>query len=252
MFEDLYKSTKESIVERLSSPLIGSFALAWCLWNYKFLVILFSNAGVTQTFHLIESIAFPDATTIVFRGVLFPIATAMSYVFLYPYPALKVYEFTLQRQRASNKVRQQIEDETPLTVEESRAIRAKAITREKELEETIDRLNKEIATLKADLQRSRRTVKKDPDLAEARSTPVDPLQLELLNSLDKLEGSSSESSLISKSSRPRVQTEFALGELVRLGLLETGFDYENSERTYQFTHEGRRALIESGAELHQS
>lgn len=249
MFEDIYKSTKQNIIERLSSPLIGSFVVAWGLWNYKFLVILFSNAGVTQTFNLVEKIAFPDATTIVLKGAVLPLATAILYIFIYPYPALKVYEFTLQRQRASNEVRQKIEDETLLTLEESRVIRANAIAREKELEESIDRLNKEISTLKADLQRSRKPAKKGLDLAEIRPISLEPLQLALLKALDQFNGRSSEAELIRKLSQPRVQTEFALGELVRLGFMETGFDYESNERTYEFTHEGRRALIQSaGAE----
>lgn len=244
MFEAIYKTTKESIIERLSSPLMGSFVIAWCLWNYKFFVILFSKAGVTHTFHLIESIVFPDFTTTIVKGAILPLATALAYIFIYPYPALKVYEFTLQRQRASNKVRQQIEDETPLTVEESRSIRAKAIALEKELEETADRLNQEITTLKADLQRARRSPKKGDDLPESQTSPLDALQLELMKNLNQAGGNVTQSHLIGVSSEPRVKAEFALGELVRLGLLERGFNHEIDEPTYEFTHEGRRKFIE--------
>lgn len=68
LLDDLLTSAKQTLVERLASPLLGSFAAAWCVWNYKFLVVLFSSAGVSQTFALIEKFAFPDAWSILIRG----------------------------------------------------------------------------------------------------------------------------------------------------------------------------------------
>lgn len=84
MLDDLLKSAKETIADRLASPLLGSFAVTWCLWNYKFLVILFSAAGVSQTFKLIETIAFPDTWSLIMRGTLYPLGSALLYVFAYP------------------------------------------------------------------------------------------------------------------------------------------------------------------------
>lgn len=55
MLEDLLKAAREQAADRLTSPLIGSFIVSWCLWNYRFLVILFFDATVSQTFRLIEA-----------------------------------------------------------------------------------------------------------------------------------------------------------------------------------------------------
>lgn len=126
MIDEIMKSAKDSLLDRLSNPLLGSFILSWCLWNYKFLVILFSAASVTTTFKLVDSTAFPDTYTVFTQGLAFPMLTAMAYIFIYPYPAKFVYGFTGRRQREINELRRLIDNETPLTLEESRAIRAES------------------------------------------------------------------------------------------------------------------------------
>ena len=148
MVDEIVKSAKAQLSERIASPLIGSFAISWCLWNYKFLVILFSYASVSHTFVLVDTIVFPSIWLLIFNGVLFPAATTFAYIFVYPYPAKYVYEFTRHRQKEINEVRQRIEDETLLTIEESRKIRAEVIQTEKAHQEIVDRLNGEISRLK--------------------------------------------------------------------------------------------------------
>ena len=58
------------------------------------------------------------------RGVLFPALTSLAYLFLYPFPAKWVYEFTREQQKKILAIRRRIEEETPLTIEDSRRIRA--------------------------------------------------------------------------------------------------------------------------------
>jgi hypothetical protein len=57
MVNEIVKSAKAQLSERIASPLIGSFVISWCLWNYKFLVILFSASAfmwpVRETFSLV-------------------------------------------------------------------------------------------------------------------------------------------------------------------------------------------------------
>ena len=248
MIDDLIKSTKDSIAERLASPLTGSFVVAWCVWNYKFLVILFSSAGLTQTFNLIDKIAFSNPTDLLLKGAVYPLVSALLYVFVYPYPTRAVYEFTLLRQREKNLLRQKIENETPLTLEESRRIRTEFSLLERKYREVEDRLNSEIKELKVALEQAQKpeTMGFDSGDKTPNLIPLAPLQYELLRILEQSKGTETEEAIISKSSQPRVQTEFSIGELVRLGLIETGFDSEISERTYMFTHEGRRALLNDG------
>jgi len=247
MLGELLKSAKESLIERLSSPLLGSFALSWCLWNYKFLVILFSSASVSTTFKLVDSIAFPDIYTLLIRGLLLPALTAAAYIFIYPYPARFIYGFTRRRQREINELRRQIENETPLTLEESRTIRAEIFQLERKNQETIDRLNGEITRLNSELQGARLTPSEKEAMQPNDSAKLEALsqtQLALLRSLEKAGGKAVESHLIRESAEPKVKTEFDIGELEKRKLVHRNYDQAEAEYTFEFTHEGRRAFLD--------
>ena len=244
MVDEIFTSAKAQISERIASPLIGSFAISWCLWNYKFLVILFSSASVSQTFALIHTIAFPTAWSLGLNGVFLPTLTAVSYIFIYPYPAKYVYEFTRRRQKEINEVRQRIEDETLLTIEESRKIRAEAFQTEKIHQEIVDRLNGEISRLKLEMTNAQT----DPSQEQSSKNDyskhaLTPTQLALLKLLEKAGGKQEEDILIRSSKESKVKTEFDLGELLKFKLIRKG--YEAGAYTYEFLHEGRRILLGS-------
>jgi hypothetical protein len=245
MLNDLLQSTKETLTERLSSPLLGSFAVAWCLVNYKFLVILFSAASVTQTFELIDTVAFPNSKAVWLNGVIRPLSLALAYVFVYPYPAQFIYGFTHRMRKETNRIRQQIEGETPLTLEESRDLRAEYIELDRRNQEMADRLNAEIARLKAELDQVRAPFKPILDNSE-RLYGITPSQVKLLRLLNEFGGVATESRLIDLSEAPKLKVEFDLGELHQRGLLERNYDPQEHQFAYSFTHDGRRVLLNRG------
>jgi hypothetical protein len=246
LLDDLLTSAKQTIVERLASPLLGSFAVAWCAWNYKFLVILFSSTGVTQTFALIQAISFPDAWSILTRGIAYPLFSAGAYVFLYPYPARFIYEFTLRRQREINQTKQRISDETPLTLEESQKLRAEFVARERAHNDQVQRLNEEVARLNAALD-LKTNPSPAPELspAERMYDSLELGQLRLLQVVETSNGPMLESELVKASKESRVKTEYDIGELVRRKLLHRDFDQSKRGYTVEFTHSGRKALLDS-------
>lgn len=246
MLEDLLKAARDQVADRLASPLLGSFLVSWCLWNYKFLVILFSAATVSQTFHLIETVAFPDRASIALYGVLLPLLTAAAYIFAYPYPAKLVYGFTRRRQREILELRRKIEDETPLTIEDSRRIRAEVLQAEQKHREEIDRMAQDLTRAREELEKIKpATVSAPPKLA----TPpkISPLlesgQRELLRKLERQGGKASREVLLPKTGQAKVRTEFDLGELERLDLLSKDYDQNEGDYVYELTHEGRRVVI---------
>lgn len=248
MIEDLLKSAKETLAERMASPLLGAFGLAWSLWNYKFLVILFSSASVLQTFKLIEDIAFPDTPSVLLKGMLYPLASALVYVFAYPYPARFIYEFTLKQQRETNQIKRQIEEETLLTLEQSRTIRAEYVQIESKNREEADRLNAEVSRLKALLEQKQKEPINDNQitLAERFYGTLESTQLALLQLIETHQGEATLGALIKASDAPKVKTEFDLGELERRDLVQKNYSQEQHDYTFQFTHEGRRVLINQG------
>jgi len=247
MLDDVINSTKQSLVERLASPLAGSFVVAWCLWNWKFLVILFSATTVSQTFDLVERLAFPDWTAIVMRGLILPLLTAVGYIFIYPYPARFIYEFNLHRQREIAQTKQRIADETPLTLEESRRIRADYVDRERKNKEVVEELNEQIARLNAALDAAKEAPETPAELSSAERLydKLEPSQFFLLHILEKAGSPALEKELIEKSPEPTVKTEFDIGELERRKLLHRNYDASRRGYTLEFTHAGRRALLDS-------
>jgi hypothetical protein len=213
---------------------------------------LFSDATVSQTFALVDKVAFPDMFTALTRGLLYPLLTAVTYIFVYPYPARFVYAFTLRRQREVNAIKQAIADETPLTLEESRRLRSEYVEHERMSDERVQKLHEEIARLKAALDSAATPEPKleplaQPNLGKLLSrSPIElePTQVFLLKIIEKVGGPATVSELLKKSMQPKVKTEFDIGELEKRKLLRRGFNGRLREETLEFTHEGRRALLE--------
>lgn len=77
-------SIAKQIGERLSSPILGTYAIYWCLVNYKFLMILFSENSIKKTLLLLEEICFPHWWSFIFVYG-FPLFFTSAYILGYPY-----------------------------------------------------------------------------------------------------------------------------------------------------------------------
>lgn len=247
MLDEILASAKDSLLERLSSPLLGSFVLSWCAWNYKFLVILFSDASVTQTFKLIENIAFPTLSSVILNGILLPLGSALAYIFLYPYPAKFIYGFTQRRQKEINDIKKKIADETPLTIEESRLIREEFRERDRKSQEQIDKLTQELSRLQSSKARSNKSEKVLANTANALyPKEITESQLSILKRIEEAGGRMAESQIISGAVDKKVKVEFDLGELVEMKLLDRDFSNREHEYFYVFTHLGRKTVLNDG------
>lgn len=256
MLEEIVESAKSQFVERLASPLIGSFAVSWCLWNYKFLVIVFSSAGVTQTFKLIETIVFPDMLTMLFKGLGLPLASAFLYLFVYPYPARWIYEITRKHAQAMDEIRKKYDDQELMPMEKARKLRAEIVIAEENHKKEIDRLTQEVDDLKS-IQGE--LAAKHVGLNETQRLEVAAMQPDsmiaapdgswlsnrMLNVLKLFGGEAdriTERAAIDGSKLSTVEAKFVLGELVEHGLL-TSPSSTASGSMYQLTQNGRRVLL---------
>jgi hypothetical protein len=244
MITDIIDSAKQNILERLSSPLISGFVVSWALWNWKFLVILLSNNTVTTTFELIERTSFPNIQSIIIQGIILPLGTALAYVFIYPYPARFIYEFTLKRQREINQARQRISEETPLTLEESRKIRSEYINQDRHNKDLIDQLNQEVNRLTNELEEIRKLNAPTTEAPkEPQSTQLAPWLADILMELEQLGGATVQSTLISRSKESKIKTEFDIGELEKKKFISRTYSPSKKDHNISFTHEGRGALL---------
>ena len=181
MLNDLITSAKETLLDRLTSPLIGSFVLAWPLWNYKFVVILLSSNSVTVTFQLIETIAFRSGWEVAWRGVLAPLASALAYVFLYPYPATWVFRFVRRHQANLNRIKLEIEGAELMSLNESRLLRASIRTRIDSLEarnESLENEKQHLARINTQLEEELRVLRAEA-AKESAAANVEPEKVDL-------------------------------------------------------------------------
>ena len=148
MIEDIIKSIRATLYERTSSPLFGSLATSWAIWNWRLFVVVFSNMSVQETFDYIDTVLYPDPLWRWLPLVGGPVLTALAFLYLFPFPAQWVFSFWGQRQRALKLIRQSIEDSTPLTIDESRAIRRQVIEIQTEYETQLAKRADEISRLK--------------------------------------------------------------------------------------------------------
>jgi predicted DNA-binding transcriptional regulator len=249
MFDEITKSFQTQISERLYSPIMGSFVISWSLWNYKFFVILFSHEPVTHTFSLIEQFVFPNPATLFLKGLLFPILTSVAYIFIYPYPAKFVYEFTRKKQKEIIEIRQRIEEETLLTVEDSRKIRSEFTRLQFEHESEIDQLNNEINRLKEELKKHAASPEKTKKRTSTKSPSAFSLnQTKILRIITQLDGVASKKVIAEKANVSKIQLDFDLEDLNNRNLISLESDPITYEDIYRLTQDGRGLILRAGIE----
>lgn len=127
--DDVVKSIKAHLYDRVVSPLFGAFLISWAIWNYRIIFILLSSEVIPYKFNYIDE---HYSSMIYFGGfsiskcwavgIAAPLLSALSYIYLYPFFALPVYKFSLSRQKKLADTKNIIEDATLLTLEKSRKI----------------------------------------------------------------------------------------------------------------------------------
>lgn len=123
MIDDITTAIKAQLYDRITSPLSGAFALSWCVWNWKFITILLSDIKAPLKLTYIELEIFPTVLSGVLHGLVFPLATAILIITVYPIPARWFYRISQKHKVTLKNVQVAIEDETPLTIQEAADLR---------------------------------------------------------------------------------------------------------------------------------
>lgn len=192
--EDIIKSIKACLYDRVSSPLFGSFLISWIICNYKFFVIIVSNIKPHVKLSLIDQIYSQTSDILWFNfskftidGFIHPLLLCLAYIYIYPVISEPVYGFTLNRQKRLRELKQAIENSRLLTVAESQKLIQKhnSLLQEREsiqleYSATVSALNKQLEDLKAQLN------KVSPTSIDRRTKIRDALN-EIYKASEKLE-----------------------------------------------------------------
>jgi len=127
MFTDISNSIKAKLYDFTYTPFMSSVLLSWIVINHKYLLIYFGNSKLKEKLTLLNdynsSVVIMDNEIPYSLNFLLPIIFGLFYVFIYPWISKVFYEYTLERTKALKVIKQEIEDETPITQEEARGIR---------------------------------------------------------------------------------------------------------------------------------
>jgi hypothetical protein len=148
--KEIFDSIRVNVFERITSPLFGAFAVSWCAWNFSFLLVVFSNdMNTLNKLTYTKAVLYQDWHDTLCFCVGLPLLSAAFFIVVYPIPAGWCYEYWHRQQLIRKKLRDEIENATLLTEEESRRISLERIelkrsyeTRMREQEQKIETLEK--------------------------------------------------------------------------------------------------------------
>jgi ABC-type sulfate transport system permease component len=82
--KDIWASLVAGVRDRTTNPLSVAFVLSWCLWNYKFFIIVFGDDSTALRLKSLEEMYPHVQETYMGAALLYPVLSAFAYVFLYP------------------------------------------------------------------------------------------------------------------------------------------------------------------------
>lgn len=123
MLDDITTTIKAQLYDRVTSPLSGAFAISWAIWNWKFIVILFSDLNAIEKLRFISLNIFNSQSAAIFNGFLYPLATAIALIYIYPHPAKILYRVSQNYKKDLKAEQQKIEDDTPILQGDALALR---------------------------------------------------------------------------------------------------------------------------------
>jgi len=265
MIEELWKSIRANLYVRTSSPLSGAFIVAWLIWNYKAVFVLFSSMPILDKFSFIETIHFTDWTIAAGQGFVYPLLSACAVILLYPIPARWVYQYTKIHQNKMKKIRQEIEDDAPMTLAESRELKQNLFRLKLEFLAEISKANDEISMKDSLIN------KLQSELGEnAKSKPIEtmtnselediiqgsddhedadgigPDELKALQVIVEMGGDVDEETVFRKTPFHHVQAQYNVELLAERGFVERRYDQGDDEYKVRLTTAGKGAAVENG------
>lgn len=168
MFEQFTNSVKATLYDRVSSPLSSSFLVSWCLWNYKIIIVLFSSMQPYQKYSSIDIFIstsyfstpyFEAVGYILSNGFVFPLISALAYIYLYPIPSRIIYEYHIKQQLKLKNAKNKIEDLEVLTIDDSIKLKKFVLGQEKGYVEMLNAKEMDIEQKRIEIESLISTIK---------------------------------------------------------------------------------------------
>ncbi|SUQ23522.1 Uncharacterised protein [Vibrio mimicus] len=258
MFQDTINSIQSYLYTRTISPLLGSLTVSWSLWNYKFILLIFSSLTYNEKLRMI-SILYSDNWEFFGQGLALPLITSFFYLFVYPIPAQFVYKHTLEQQKKLNEIKQAAENQQLLTVEQSIKIRTATYQLQANFEEqlqqaestvqeqksVISELTSQIHELNNKLiEQEQRTIITESNHESTLTTiPNSSLDTEILSQMFNYNEPVSKAEILALINAKHNIASFYFDELEKNGFIDEVYDNRGSLTGYIITHKGKQREI---------
>lgn len=152
MISSITKSCREVLEKRTASPLFGAFIISWLAWNYKMVFTILSKGNYAEQLAYIDNKLYTDSAALLNHYFWFPLGTALFFIFIYPYPAKWVFNFTRRRQVELINSQNHIDGSRLLTREESHTLIQTLANNESAHRESFEKRQREIDELRNELK----------------------------------------------------------------------------------------------------
>lgn len=149
MFDDVGKTIKAILYDRITSPLFSTFLLSWCGWNWRMIVLFLTDSSTTvaKKFLYIDTELYPSNGVTFIYGLLLPLSTTAFFIYIYPWFAKKVYGYWREQQNELKRLQVKKDGEKPLTNEEAQEITSQALLSELRYQEEREKREARIRSL---------------------------------------------------------------------------------------------------------
>lgn len=247
MFEEILTSFRASLRERVTSPLLGTFGIAWVLWNYRLLAVLFSTSTYTEKFEYIDAVLYGgDFSKRVLCQFVGPAISTLIFVYAYPVLAKFVFKYWRTKQQETRQIRLEIDNKTLLTKEESFKLMQQLATLESEFEAQISERDNQISKLKEALRSKvsaeTASVSENPPPWMAKPKSYSDAEKAVLRILGDLErkGQRISEVVFLQNSDDRLAMKAALDALIEANKVTNDFEADYNDDMLALTPAGRK------------
>lgn len=137
MLDEVKKSLKAKLYDLTYSPFMSSYIITWAIIHHKYILICLSKNEIDKKLEILSKYDFGMYD---YKMWALPLVASLFYVYIYPLISKHFYSYTLDRKKELKEIKSKIEDETPLTKEESKEYRTNFHVMSKQLDETMKEL----------------------------------------------------------------------------------------------------------------
>jgi len=220
-------------------------------------MVVFDDEEINSKFWIIDDLHFSYVWGYVpLEGFIYPLLTCLAYIYLTPYPSLKVYEFWRHRQNKLSEKKIEIEKERLLTLDQSRKIISDSFELQEKHREELAKRDEYINILKSQQRADPEIEKSHENLNETiinvseETPPLTSTEVEMLRNIGINTEGTMESALLYGSNDNQMKAQYDIDNLIRKKLIHLESIFHNNRHVtgYKISVEGRRILVEQHLE----